>query len=149
MRTKEYMLQYRRALEQVRLIDARLAELYRQAEVRATAPREISVRGSGKISDHTADLAVSIAETGERLERQRAEALRIANEIFDTIGAVPDPIQARLLFDRYILGRSWNQTADDIGHDPVHTRGRLHGAALEAVRKVRENKLTTQYYKLP
>lgn len=139
MKPKEYMLQYRRALERVRQLDDRLARLYTEAEVQASAPKEVTVRTSGRKRDRTAELAVQIAETSERLTEQRLEALQIMNEISATIDQVQDPIHARLLFDRYVAGFSWERTAADIGYDAGHTRGRLHGAALEAVRKLQHN----------
>lgn len=142
MRPKDYLLQYRRALERVHQLDEQLRRLYLEAEIQAAAPKEVNVKTSGRKRDRTAELAVRIAETSERLTERRLEALSIMETISATIDEVPDPVQARLLFDRYIAGMSWEQTADDIGHDPGHTRGRLHGYALEAVRK-----LTTQYNK--
>lgn len=139
MKPKEYLLQYRRALERVHQLDARLAALYADAEIQATAPKEALVTGSKQRRDRTAELAVQIAETSERLTNERIEALQLVNEISAIIDAVPSAVQARLLFDRYIAGLSWDQTASDIGYDPVHTRGRLHGAALEEVRKLLHN----------
>ena len=136
MRAKEYLLQYRRALERIRQLDARIERLYLEAEIQATAPKEVDVKGSGLKRDRTAELAVKIADTTERLNAERLDALELVNEISAVIDRVPDTVQSRLLFDRYVAGMTWDQTAADIGHDPVHTRGRLHGAALEAVRVI-------------
>ena len=136
MKPKEYLLQYRRALERVRQIEERLARLYEEAEVQAAAPKEVNVKGSGRKRDRTAAIAVKIADTTEHLNRQRLEALEIVNEISAVIDTVEDPIQSRLLFDRYVAGMSWEQVAEDICFDPVYTRGRLHGTALESVRVI-------------
>ena len=61
-------------------------------------------------------------------------------EVASVIDAVGDPIQSRILYDRYIANMSWYDIAEDIGYDATHTRGRLHGAALEAVRKILEER---------
>ena len=136
MKPKEYLLQYRRALERVRQIEEQLARLYAEAEVQAAAPKEMNVKGSGRKRDRTATIAVRIAEASERLDSQKLDALEAMKEISAVIDSVPDPIQSRLLFDRYVTGMSWEQVATDICFDPVYTRGRLHGTALEAVRVI-------------
>ena len=145
MRAKEYLLQYRRALERIRQLDRRIDRLYLEAEIPATAPKEVDVRASARKQDRTAELAVRIAETTEALNRQRLEALEIVNEISAVIDAVADPVQSRLLFDRYVANMAWDQIALDIGYDPTHTRGRLHGSALLEVQKILNEQLTTHY----
>lgn len=138
MKPKEYMWQYRRCLERVRQIESRLEMMYADASVKAVAPKVDIVKGKSKKTDRTGDLAVRIADATERLTAERIEALRIMEEVASVIDAVSDPIQSRILYDRYIANMSWFDIAEDIGYDATHTRGRLHGAALEAVRKIIE-----------
>lgn len=133
---KCYLLQYRRALERIHQLEARIERLYAEAEVQAAAPKPDIVRGSGKKQDRTADLAVKIADISDRLWHQQMDAIDLAEEVATVIEAVPDPVQSRLLYDRYIDGMSWDEVANDIGYDPVHTRGRLHGAALIEVQRI-------------
>lgn len=140
MRAKEYLLQYRRALERIRQIEDHMSRLYLQAEVQANAPKPDIVRGSGKKQDRTGDIAVKIAEASARLDLAKADSLRMLEDIASVIDAVGDPIQSRILYDRYIANMSWYDIAEDIGYDATHTRGRLHGAALEAVRKILEER---------
>lgn len=148
MRAKEYLLQYRRALERVRQLDQRIEALYLQAEIQATAPKEVSVRGSGLKRDRVAELATKIADGTTRLNDQRLEALRLCDEVSGVIDAVTDPTYSRILFDRYVGGLGWDQIADDIGYDPSHTRGRLHGSALAEAQKIIDRKqVTTKYNK--
>lgn len=139
MKAKEYLKQYRRALERVTQYDQLIERLYLQAEVQATAPKDALVKGSGKLKDPTADVAVKIAEVTARLNDQRVEALQLLDEIEKVIAAVPDPVHSRILFDRYIAGMDWYAIADEIGYDPAHTRGRLHGSALLEVQEILEN----------
>lgn len=140
MKPKEYMWQYRRCLERVRQIESSLDMMYADASVKAVAPKVDVVKGKSKKTDRTGDLAVRIADATERLTAERIEALRIMEEVASVIDAVSDPIQSRILYDRYIANMSWFDIAEDIGYDATHTRGRLHGAALEAVRKVLEER---------
>lgn len=140
MRPKEYMMQYQRSMERVRQIEARIESLYLQAEIQASAIKADVIKARGQKQDRTGDIAVKIADMTVRLNDNRLKALRLAEEVSAVIDAVPDPIQSRILFDRYIGGMSWSDIADDIGYDPAHTRGRLHGAALESVRKILEAK---------
>lgn len=148
MRPKEFLLQYRKALERINAIDRRIEEYYTLADAKAAPIKPDVVRGSGQMQDTTSEVAVLIAEATELLNERREDALRILNEVADVIDAVPDASLSRLLFDRYIVGMTWEDTALDIRYDPAHTRGRLHGAALESVRKILdEQQFTTLYNK--
>lgn len=136
MKPKDFLLQYRRALRRIEYLDKRLQLLYAEAEVQATAPKPDVVRSSSRVKDRTAELAVKIAEASERLNAERVEAVLLSETVAEVIDGVQDPVLSRLLFDRYIGGLTWEQTASDIGYDPVHTRGRLHGAALIEVQRI-------------
>lgn len=136
MKPKDFLLQYRRALRRIEYLDKRLQRLYSEAEVQASAPKSDVVRSSSRIKDRTAELAVKIAEASERLNVERVEAVLLSETVAEVIDGVQDPVLSRLLFDRYIRGLTWEQTASDIGYDPVHTRGRLHGAALIEVQRI-------------
>ena len=138
MKPKEYLLQYRKAIERVNAIDRQIEEYYLLADAKAAPIKPDVVRGTGRKPDATAEIAVLIADATERLNERRAEALRILDEIAEVIDAVPDASQSRLLFDRYIARMAWEDIANDIGYDSAHTRGRLHGAALESVREILE-----------
>lgn len=136
MKPKDFLLQYRRALRRIEYLDKRLQLLYAEAEVQAAAPKPDVVRSSSRVKDRTAELAVKIAEASERLNAERVEAVLLSETVAEVIDGVQDPVLSRLLFDRYIGGLTWEQTASDIGYDPVHTRGRLHGAALIEVQRI-------------
>ena len=133
---KCYLLQYRRALERIRQIEDHMSRLYLQAEVQANAPKPDIVRGSGKKQDRTGDIAVKIAEASARLDLAKADSLRMLEEVAHVIDSVPDPVQSRLLYDRYIAGMDWYKIALDIGYEATYTRGRLHGSAIQTVRKI-------------
>lgn len=136
MKPKDFLLQYRRSLRRIEYLDKRLQLLYAEAEVQAAAPKPDVVRSSSRVKDRTAELAVKIAEASERLNAERVEAVLLSETVAEVIDGVQDPVLSRLLFDRYIGGLTWEQTASDIGYDPVYTRGRLHGAALIEVQRI-------------
>lgn len=143
MRAKEYLLQYRRALEQVERLDRLIESLYTQAEVQASAPKAVTVRGSGRKKDKTSEIAVKIADLSAKMNEERLEALRILEDVadlIDEVGEVSEPVHARILFDRYVSGMDWWQIAEDISYDPAYTRGRLHGSAIQAAQKVLDGK---------
>lgn len=136
MTPKEYLIQYRKALERIRDIDRRIEQFYSIADVKAQRLKPDVVKSSGGTQDVTSDVAAMIADATAQLDKRRTEAFALLNEIADVIDSVPDATHSRLLFDRYIVRMTWEDTALDIGYDAAHTRGRLHGSALESVRKI-------------
>lgn len=143
MRTKEFLLQYRRAIERIRQLEDRIERLYAEAEVQANAPKPDLVRSSPEhVQDRTGDLAVRIADMTARLSRQRMEAIKLADTVANVIDSVEDPVLSRLLYDRYIGGMDWYEIAIDLHYNANYTRGRLHGTAIQAVREIMQHNAT-------
>ena len=135
-KAKEYLTQYRKAVERCRqcydTIDAITATLET-----ITLDSDGMPRGSD-ISDRTGRLAVQLAEISSRLEMMIADALSLRYEIENVIQSVEAPEQSRLLYDRYILFKDWREIADALHFDEVYTRGKLHLKALQSVEKIVE-----------
>lgn len=134
MTAKDYLRQYKRIGERLRQMEKELEYIKAQIE---------SMSGSGDgmprgtdVSDRTGNLAVLIAESKQDYEHVLAESLRIRRNIEATVNAVEDPLQSQLLYERYIECKPWRTIASDMIMDEVYVRGRLHGRALESVRKI-------------
>ena len=145
MTAKEYLLQYRRALERIRQIEDQINRLYAEAEVQAKAPKPDIVRGSGRKQDRTGDIAVRIADRNRKLSEMRITAVSVLSEVATVIDAVPDPTLSRLLYDRYIGNMDWYEVARDIDKEVTYTRGRLHGKAIQAIRDILQHNATNEY----
>lgn len=135
MNTKNYLKQYKRILERLRQMKKELDTIEAQMETTGGIG-DGTPRGSD-ISDKTGRLAATLADLKLQYEWITAESWKIRHDIEQTINQVEEPIQSRLLYDRYIQDMSWREVANDIHMDEVYTRGRLHGSALESVRKIR------------
>lgn len=127
-RAKRYLLQYSRQVERVRQLEDTIDAITAAIES-ITLDADGMPRGSD-ISDRTARLAVRLANASTDCEIMIARAWAVREDIERVINSVPDAAQSRLLYDRYILLKSWDQIADAIGFDPTYTRGRLHEKAL-------------------
>ena len=132
-RTKLFLLQYQRQVERIRQLENRIAAVNASIE---SAPRNYDgmPHGTG-LNLKTEQLAVKLADMKERAEREVAAAWEIREDIERVIGSVEDPALSRLLYDRYILRRSWLEISEALAYDETYTRGRLHSRALEAAEK--------------
>lgn len=136
MNAKNYLKQYKRILERLRQMKKELDTI--EAQMETTGGIGDGMPRGTDISDKTGRLASMLADLKSQYEWITAESWLIRKDIEATINQVEDPLQSRLLYDRYIQGMSWRDVANEIHMDEVYTRGRLHGSALEAVRKIRE-----------
>lgn len=128
MTAKEYLKRYKRELVRIRGLDESIARL--EAEIGSISVSLDGMPHGTGLSDKTASLAVSLAEKKIQREEMRARAILISEEILDSIHALSDPDQARLLYLRYITGLSWEGIAKEMGYSETHVRGWLHSEAL-------------------
>lgn len=129
MTAKEFMRQYRKLTERIRQLDITIEQI--EAELEGTSGSGDGMPRGTRISDPTGKFAAELVEMKRRRIRIREEAWRKRDEIETVIRAVDDPVCSRLLYDRYILFMRWEEIAEDINHDPMYTRARLHGRALQ------------------
>ena len=135
-RAKEYLRQYRKAVERCRQCQDTIDAITATLET-ITLDSDGMPRGTD-ISDRTGRLAVQLADISSRLEVMIADAWTLRTEIEGVIQSVPVPEQSRLLYDRYVLFKDWREIADGLHFDEVYTRGRLHLKALQAVEEIVE-----------
>lgn len=134
MTAKDYLKQYKRINERLRQMQKELE--YIEAQVESIGGANDGMPRGSDISDKTGNLATIIAESKRGYEHVMTESLRIRRNIESTINAVEDPLQSRLLYERYVECKPWRVIAGDMIMDEVYVRGRLHGRALESVRKI-------------
>lgn len=133
MRAKEYLLQYKRLTEAGRRIRLEIEAI--EAQIGGRAQDDGTPHGSG-VSDITGTLAAELADIKKAYAIAEADAWRKRREIVEVINAVEDTLQGRVLYERYIRLKRWEQIARDLPANESYTRGRLHGAALNAVDRI-------------
>lgn len=134
MTAKDYLRQYKRISERLRQMKKELE--YIEAQIESMGGSGNGMPRGSDVSDRTGNIAVLMAESKQDYEHVLMESLRIRRNIERTINAVEDPLQSRLLYERYVECKPWRVIASDMIMDEVYVRGRLHGRALEAVRKI-------------
>lgn len=130
---KRYLKEYGRLTEKIRQLDEDIKALRNEIGAQRIKGDPVT---SSTLSDPTAQLAIRLADLKSRKEGLRALAWQRREEIAELIDEVPDALQSRLLYDRYILLYGWRQVADDIHVSEEYARGRLHAAALDSAEKV-------------
>lgn len=85
--------------------------------------------------DHMADVIAKIDEMERKIRNDTLEALKILREIEDTISEVEDLERQALLTNYYIVGLTWEMTAEVMKYD-VRTVYRMHEEALEEVERI-------------
>lgn len=135
MTPKQYLLQYQRAYTAVRLAAARLE----QAEYEAAGVRAIIYSDMPKSHNVERDLSDAMIKIEEMAGKYR-DAVKantaIMSEVSAVILAVPDPVQMKLLWYRYIDGvRNEHELASMIGYE-VRWMWELHGRGLQEVGRI-------------
>ena len=131
MTAKEYLLQYKRAVREAqRLRDEYEKELYLIDNIRSSLGGDGMPR-SGEISKKVERQAIKLGEKADALKEAEAAAIGIRNEVFRTVMKVPDE-KGSVLYERYILLKSWEDVADAVGYTVRHVHN-LHKDGLEYV----------------
>ena len=134
MTAKDFLWQYKRACTRIRQAESELE--YIEAQIQSISGSGDGMPRGTDISDRTGNIAVLLAEQRACVEAVKAEAVRARLNVARVINAVENPLQSQLLYDRYILGMPWREIAEDLPASEEYTRGRLHGKALESIRKI-------------
>ena len=131
MTAKEYLLQYKRAVREAqRLRDEYEKELYLIDNIRISLGGDGMPR-SGEISKKVERQAIKLGEKADALKEAEADAIETRNEVFRTVMKVPDE-KGSVLYERYILLKSWEDVADAVGYTVRHVHN-LHKDGLEYV----------------
>ena len=86
---------------------------------------------SGEISKKVERQAIKLGEKADALKEAEADAIETRNEVFRTVMKVPDE-KGSVLYERYILLKSWEDVADAVGYTVRHVHN-LHKDGLEYV----------------
>ena len=126
MTAKEYLSQYRDCMTRIKEISRHLQELRDIAEgLRDEAGQRVAL---DKAVSELVDAQEEAAEEIDRLSKLRADVL-------GTIDSISSGTYRSLLYNRYILGMTWEQVAVDMGYSYVHLVHRLHPLALADLQK--------------
>lgn len=142
MNVKYYLQKYRKAKER--------AERYRERIARIeNTLKGVNLDGmphGTSLSDPTQTAALNLALLKEQLQFAVIEAERTCQEIAGQIEKVKNPQFCELLYCRYILLLSWNDTAERLrqkrlgsDYDVKYVCGEMHRRALIAFYEVIKN----------
>jgi DNA-directed RNA polymerase specialized sigma subunit len=131
MTVRKYLEQYGEAVR----IAERLKTEYDQElleidNVRSTLGGDGTPHGTG-ISRATEDKAIRLADKALELKDAELEAVRIRQEVFDSIRRIQGT-KGDILYEKYINLKSWDEVADTVGYSKRHVQ-RLHDEALPQV----------------
>ena len=113
MTAERYLRQYEWAVNKIRRLERELKEERLQIDaIRSPSDNDGMPHGNG-ISNPTADKATEITDAATRLFDARVEAIRIRQEVFETIMKV-DGLEADVLIERYIYLNTWDAVCDAV-----------------------------------
>ena len=124
---KQYLLQYRQAEREVRLLMEEKERLLALA-TKVTPSYSGEAHGSGSGS-RVESAAEKIIQCEEEINRAIGCAVDLRREIKGAIATVPDWKLREILTRRYILGQKWEQIAWEMSLEFRWVR-RLHGRAI-------------------
>ncbi len=127
---KQYLLRYRQAEREVRLLMEEKERLLALA-TRVTPSYSGEAKGSGSGS-RVESAAEKIIQCEEEINRAIDCAVDLRSEIKGAIATVPDWKLREILTRRYILGQKWEQIAWEM-HLEFRWVRRLHGRAIDAL----------------
>lgn len=125
MTAKEYLSQYRDCMVRIKEISRHLQELRGITE---------SLRGE----DDSPRVALAVSELDDAQDEVTAEIdrlIKLRDDVVSTINSVSSGTYRSLLYNRYVLGMTWEQVAVDMGYSYVHIVHRLHPLALADLQK--------------
>ena len=128
-------------LNQIRLLDERINDgIEELAQLdsllkKVTAAMGGEVVASSKNPDKMTDIIYKIDKLRRALNRNVDKYVDIKREAADLLSKVEDPVHYQILHCRYVLYRTWEQIADEIGYTYQWTC-QLHGLALLEFEKI-------------
>lgn len=136
MTTKEYLSQYKNALEELGSL-RRAAEGLRDSAVRITPNYQAdgTQHGSGG-GDSLGEKVASFVDIEADAVKKIADMKEKCTEIYSTIQKVPDSQCRTLLTDRYINGLPYEVIARNMKYTTHYISHDLHEKAVEMVEKI-------------
>ena len=116
LKAKEYLEQYGEALRRIRQYTEQLEREQLSIDaIRSSSDNDGMPHGNGT-SDPTANKAVRLSERRQRLLSAKHEALRLKQEVFDTV-VVIGGVESDVLIARYIDGYDWADVCQRVGYE--------------------------------
>lgn len=131
MTAKEYLSQYRDAVEGIKAKNTELEKLREDAV--SISPSSSAEHTTGNISDKVGRKAPEIADLEREIEEEKAAARQLRRDIRVSISTIPRKDLRRLLIYRYICGCTFERVAVKMGRSYYHVVHRLHPAALKKI----------------
>lgn len=133
MIAKEYLLEYKRINNRVRILQSEVERLRTDAES-MSINLDGMPRGSGT-NDKTARLAVQLAEHESELQAEMSKLWSKRMEIIRNLDKLREPKYQTILYSRYIEGKTWEVIAYEMDVTWRYCY-MLHGHALNALEKI-------------
>ncbi len=136
MTAKEYLLQYRRLMAQLRIIEANINWVREERLTLNPSWPDGQPHGT-QTSDPTSQKVLELIRLLDKYEHDqtalRAKCYRKRMRIDETISHVEDPDCRTLLHSRYIEMLTWEEIAVNMGYTYQWVAGPLHGKALKII----------------
>lgn len=136
MTAKEYLMQYRIAVNKVKRKQEQIEKLRADLLPSGISYDVMPCAGGNRTA---ADIFARLEELERELYSEIEEALDKAYMVKETIYAVEDERYRNILHDRYIAAKRWKEIAKELKHEERYIY-KLHGRALEEVEKLLKNK---------
>ncbi len=134
MTAKEYLYRYRQLNAEIDSLEHSKNELKGVAYKITPQPSDVGIPNSSSASGARFESVIAkIAGIEDRINEKIDQLIELRDEITTAIDSVDDATMRTLLRLRYICGWEWEKIARKINYSDVHTRGYLHGAALNKV----------------
>lgn len=135
MTAKQYLLQYRHALAEIKCKEAERQTLLERA-TNISPASEGGTPTAGNVTDKTGRGAVNIAELDKQIIAEQARLQQLLASIRHTIAQVSDSSERNLLTYYYVCGYTWEQTAVEMAYSYNHVVANLHPSALRKVTNI-------------
>lgn len=132
MTPKEYLQQYRDAVRRAAAAQDHLDEL-RSMATRITPNYGGEGGGTHQTGDKLGDAVARIMDAESRVSDEIEMLEATEREVIKTINGVQDGTLSKLLYERYINGKTWEQIAVMMNYTYRRVT-QLHGKALNAVK---------------
>ena len=139
MTPKEYLMQYRDAVRRASAAQDHLSELRAIAE--RITPNYNGGGGSHQTGDRLGAAVARLVDAETRVDQEITMLIATEREVEQTINAVDNSILRKLLYERYINGKTWEMIAVMLHYSHQHVVHVLHPKALDAVKHLIESNL--------
>ncbi len=139
MTAKEYLQQYRDAVRRAKAAMDHLDELRAMAE--RITPNYSGGCGRHQTGDRLGNAIAKIVDAEARVDQEITMLIATEREVEWTINAVDNSIFRKLLYERYINGKTWEMIAVLLHYSHQHVVHVLHPKALNAVKHLIESNI--------